>query len=76
MWGAALIHLRRAVVRNPTDLTYRLALAVAYINLARYELAQQEIDEIKALAPHSDEVRRLESRLSTLKVRHVSTAKP
>ncbi len=67
MWGAAVIHLRRAVVRNPTDLSYRLALIVAYLNLPRYDLAQKELDQAKTLAPHSADIYRLEEKLAAMK---------
>ena len=70
MWGLAVIHLRRAVVKE-TNLTYFIALAIAYMNLKRYELAQETLAKAEKIDPHSLEVwrlkKRLESRLSSEK---------
>jgi hypothetical protein len=45
MWGAAIIHFRRAVARDPAHSAYRLALIVAYLKVARHALAQKELLE-------------------------------
>lgn len=67
MWGAAIIHLRRAIAGDPSNLAYRLALVVAYLKVARYGLARKELAEAKKLAPHSTDVYRLEKTLATVK---------
>jgi tetratricopeptide (TPR) repeat protein len=63
MWGLAVIHLRRAVVKE-ANLTYFIALAIAYMNIRRYELAQETLAKAEKIAPNSLEVWRLKKRLA------------
>jgi type II secretory pathway component PulF len=67
MWGLAIIHLRRAVVRAPSNVTYRVALAKAYLNINRSDLAQKEFQEAQTLQPNVAEVVQLGARLGELK---------
>jgi tetratricopeptide (TPR) repeat protein len=66
MWGLAVIHLRRAVL-NEANPTYFIALTIAYMNLKRYELAQETLEKAEQLAPHSVEIWRLKQRLAAIK---------
>ena len=63
-WGLAIIHLRRAVVNQPLNLRYRLALITAYLNVRRTDLARQELEAAKKIAPLggavADEISKLE----------------
>lgn len=66
MWGAAIIHFRRAIAGDPSKLPYRLALVVAYLKVARYDLARKELDEAKKLAPHASDIYQLEKTLTSM----------
>lgn len=66
MWGAAILHFRRAVAGDPANLAYRLALTIAYLKVARTDQAQKELLEAKKIAPHSTDVQRLEQKLVKL----------
>jgi hypothetical protein len=65
MWGLAVIHLRRAIGREPNIATYHLALAVAYMNIKRFQLADQALSKAEQLGS-TLEVLRLRRRLNTL----------
>jgi len=64
MWGAAILHFRRAVAGDPANLAYRLALSVAYLKVARPDQAQKELMEAKKIAPRSTDVQHLEQKLA------------
>jgi tetratricopeptide (TPR) repeat protein len=64
MWGLAVIHLRRAVSREPNKFLYNIALAVAYMNIKRYDLAQKTLDHADKLEPNSEKVARLRAELA------------
>jgi len=64
MWGLAVIHLRRAVSREPNMFLYNIALAVAYMNIKRYDLAQKTLDQADKLEPNSEKVARLRAELA------------
>jgi tetratricopeptide (TPR) repeat protein len=64
MWGLAVIHLRRAVSREPDKFLYHIALAVAYMNIKRYELARETLDRADTLEPGSEKVTRLRAELA------------
>ena len=76
MWGMAVIHLRRAVVRRPNNLAYQLALTVAYINIKRYDLALESYKVAKRLGPQAPQVRELGQQLAgRLKIKPLSKQK-
>jgi tetratricopeptide (TPR) repeat protein len=64
MWGLAVIHLRRAVSKEPNKFLYNIALAVAYMNTKRYDLARDTLDCAEKLEPASDKVSRLRAELA------------
>lgn len=59
LWGLAALHLRRAVVARPQNAQYRLALAMAYLNVKRYKLADEMVAEAERLAPGNPKVAEL-----------------
>jgi tetratricopeptide (TPR) repeat protein len=59
MWAMAAIHLRRAVGLMPHRIEAHLALAVAYLNLKRYELAASALAEARRIAPSDPQVEHL-----------------
>jgi tetratricopeptide (TPR) repeat protein len=63
MWAAAAIHLRRAVARKSDELTYHLALATAYLNIRRYDLAGRVLESAEQVWPQSSQVRGLKEKL-------------
>ncbi len=66
MWGLAVIHLRRAIAREARNPSYHAALAVAYMNIKRYDLAEKALGDAEKLAPKTIEFRRLREQLDTL----------
>jgi tetratricopeptide (TPR) repeat protein len=66
MWGLAVIHLRRAVVRKSRNSSYQMALAVAYTNIKRYDLAEKTLNEAEASGADALEIQRLRKRLDAL----------
>ena len=66
MWGLAVIHLRRAVASKPNQLRYQLALAVAYTNIKRYDLAKQSLEAAGKIAPNAPEVLQLTQKVAAL----------
>jgi tetratricopeptide (TPR) repeat protein len=63
MWGRAVIHLRRAAAKEEKPLYY-IALVVAYMNIKRYDLAQEALTKAEALDPHSPKIEQLKSQLA------------
>jgi hypothetical protein len=59
MWAKAGAHWSRAVALNPGHADYRLALATAYINLARPERAQEHLEAAQQVEPKNARVREL-----------------
>ncbi len=59
LWGLAALHLRRAVVARPQKAQYCLALAVAYLNVKRYALAEEMAAKTERLAPNHPKVAEL-----------------
>ena len=59
MWAMAAIHLRRATGHMPHQIAPYLALAAAYLNLKRYDLADDALEEAKRIAPNDPQVERL-----------------
>lgn len=69
MWAAAVIHLRRAVAKKSNELRYQLALTTAYMNIHRYDLAEQTLQAAAQLDPGSGEVQTLKRRLAAVQKR-------
>jgi tetratricopeptide (TPR) repeat protein len=65
MWGLAVIHLRRAAVGNPKSPAYQIALAIAYMNIKRYDLATKTLDQAEKLDPHALEIWQIRKQLET-----------
>jgi len=63
MWGNAIIHLRRAVAKSAGNFDYRLALALAYLNVQRYDQAQQTLQEAEELNPGAPQIKELKEKL-------------
>jgi len=66
LWGLAVIHLRRAVARQEHNPTYQTALAVAYMNIKRYDLAGQALNRAEESGPATPQLWRLRQRLEAL----------
>jgi hypothetical protein len=66
MWGSAILHLRRAIAREPNKLPYHLALTVAYLNIKRYDLAAAALQQAERLDPGDADVQRLRHRMSNI----------
>jgi len=67
MWAMAAIHLRRAVALTPNQLDCRMALAVAYTNLKRYDLAAQSLAEARRISPGNARVEKLQALLDEMR---------
>jgi tetratricopeptide (TPR) repeat protein len=67
MWAMAAIHLQRAVGWMPTDPGSRMALAVAYIRLKRYDRAAQTLAEASRISPGNPRVAELTALLDELR---------
>lgn len=65
MWALAAIHLRRAVGLMPHQIDGHLALAVAYLNLRRYDLAASALVEARRISPDDPQIERLTSVLAS-----------
>lgn len=63
-WGQAMIHLRRAVGKNPARPEYHLALTVAYLKINRPDLAARSLQTAAELAPNSPQVSHLQTILT------------
>jgi len=66
MWGKAVIHFRRAAAKHPTNVGYWFALAVAYLNIRRPELAANALDEAEKVEPISAELRKLRAEVKRM----------
>ncbi|MBN1979216.1 MAG: hypothetical protein JW918_17605 [Anaerolineae bacterium] len=67
MWGLTVLHVRAAQSSQPNRLDCHMALAVAYIRLKRYDLADRSLREAKLLAPNDPGVIGLEALLDEAK---------
>jgi tetratricopeptide (TPR) repeat protein len=65
MWALAAIHLRRATSQMPHVVDPHVALAVAYLNLRRYDLAESALEEARRINPDEPQVERLEVMLTS-----------
>jgi tetratricopeptide (TPR) repeat protein len=61
MWGLAALHMRRAVGMTPQRMDGRLALALTYIKLKRYDLAAGALERARQIAPSESEIDELEA---------------
>ena len=69
MWGLAIIHYRRAIGRKSDMAVYHLALAVAYANIRRYDLAEASLNSAEKLDPDAPEIWHLRKKLNARKKR-------
>jgi Tfp pilus assembly protein PilF len=67
MWAMAVVHIRAALSLLPDRLDCHTALAVAYIRLKRYELAERALVQAKHLAPGDPRLAELETLLNELR---------
>jgi tetratricopeptide (TPR) repeat protein len=74
MWAMAAIHLRRATSYMPHQIDPHLALATAYLNLKRYDLAASALDEARHIAPADLQVERLTTILNGRRTAESSSA--
>lgn len=66
-WSLAAIHLRQAAGFAPGRPGPRIALAVAYIRLKRYDLAARELDEVDRISPGAPRVEELRGLVHSLR---------
>jgi Flp pilus assembly protein TadD len=67
MWGLSIIHLRRAIAQHQRNSSYHAALAVAYMNIKRYDLADKTLSQAEKLGPNTTQIWRLRKQLDSLK---------
>ena len=67
MWAMAAIHLRRAAGLLPFDPEPRLALAVAYLQLERFERAAEILTHVERFAPGDPRIESLRGLLDELR---------
>ena len=67
MWAMAVVHIRAAQGLLPDRLDCHIALAVAYIRLKRYDLAERALLQAKHLAPGDPRLAELETLLDELR---------
>ena len=63
MWGLAVIHLRQATFMASKNVTYHAFLAMAYMRVKHYGLAERIIAKINTFAPNTPEVWQLQKEL-------------
>ncbi len=68
MWGLAALHYRRAVGQKERNTVYHLALAVAYGQLGRFDLAEKSLDIAEKLDPDSPEIWQLRKKINAAKL--------
>jgi tetratricopeptide (TPR) repeat protein len=61
MWGLAALHMRRAVGMMPQRMDGRLALALTYMKLDRYNLAAEALERARGIDPSDPEIEELEA---------------
>jgi tetratricopeptide (TPR) repeat protein len=67
MWAMAALHMRRAVLAMPNQAGPRIALTLAYIRLARYDLAARSLAEARRISPDDAHVQELQTVLDELR---------
>lgn len=48
-WDSAVVHLKRAIALNPTDIYHHLELAEVYIDIDQYDDARAQLQEVQRL---------------------------
>jgi tetratricopeptide (TPR) repeat protein len=76
MWALAAIHLRRATSYMPGQADPYLALAAAYLNLGRYDLAADATQEAKRIDPENPQIKRLTTILDSRRAAESPSAAP
>ena len=56
MWAMAAVHMRRAVLAMPNGVSARVALALAYLRLKRYDLAAKTLEDARRISPDNPHV--------------------
>ena len=69
MWGLAIIHYQRAIGRKSDLAVYHMALAIAYANIRRYDLAEASLNSAEKLDPDAHEIWQLRKKLNARKKR-------
>jgi tetratricopeptide (TPR) repeat protein len=67
MWALAVVHLQAALGLMPDRLDCHLALAVAYIHLKRYDLADGALAEAKRIKPGEPRIAQLEALVAEMR---------
>ena len=67
IWGLAIIHLRRAVLREPANPANHVGLVVAYMKINRYDLAEKALQYAGTLPFYSAELNLLRDELNNLR---------
>jgi hypothetical protein len=63
MWGLAVIHLRRAAAGDSRSPAYQVALAIAYMNIKRFDLAEKALNQAETLDPGALEIWQIRQQL-------------
>jgi len=66
MWGMALIHAQQAAYLAPKNVNCHATLALAFMRVNRYKLAQRVLKNIESFAPDSHELWELRQELNKL----------
>lgn len=61
MWGMAALHMRRAVGMTPQRMDGRLALALTYMKLGRYDEATETLERARRIDPDDPQIDELEA---------------
>jgi tetratricopeptide (TPR) repeat protein len=67
VWALAILHMRRAAGFQPDDIGCRVGLAVAYIRIRRYDLAEQVLAEARRISPSDPRTAKLGALLDELR---------
>ena len=67
IWGLAIIHLRRAIVKKSDNPTNHERLVTAYMKVNRYDLADKALQEAEKFAVTSTELNSLRRELATVR---------
>lgn len=64
MWALAALHLQRAVMAMPGQISGRLPLALALVRLKRYDLAAYVLEEARRIGPDDPDIRDMQAMLN------------
>lgn len=67
IWGLAALHFRQAAWQASRDIGPHLALAVAYINLKRFDLAEKALNNARSIDPNDIKVESLTEELERVR---------